>query len=87
MKIIYWRWKDQKTINKSYVQKDLGNILELSEDRWTSYPNVVLKKDIVIIIPDYAEDEITIKKDLYSKTAKGILKKIKRLVDEKEGKR
>ena len=33
----------------------------------------------------YDKDEVTIKKELFSKTAKGILKKIKRFVDEKEG--
>ena len=53
MKIIYWRWKDQKTINKDYLQKDLGNMLELSSyDWWTKYPTIILKKDIEIIIPE-----------------------------------
>ena len=35
----------------------------------------------------YANNDISIKNSLYSKTAKGILKKIKRLLDEKETKR
>ena len=51
MKVIYWRWKDCKTISKSYIQKDLGNMLELNDcdGRETSYPLRVLKKEIDII--------------------------------------
>jgi len=52
MKIIYWRWKGKKTINKSYIQEDLGNILELSDAEWgTKYPLRILKKEIDIIKP------------------------------------
>ena len=32
----------------------------------------------------YDKDEVTIKKELYSKTAKGILKKIKKLLESEE---
>jgi len=58
MKAIYWRWQDQKTVNKNYMQKDLGDMLELSSTEWgTSYPLRVLRREIDIIRID-EEDEV-----------------------------
>lgn len=51
MKIIYWRWKGKKncSVNKSYIQKDLGNMLELADSElYTNYPTIVLKREIKI---------------------------------------
>ena len=60
MKIIYWRWKDQKTVNKSYIQEDLGNILELtSRDFYTAYPERLLKNEIEVIEPLRSNHETT----------------------------
>jgi len=50
MKAIYWRWKGEKCFSKGYIQKDNGNILELSPDDYgTDYPIIVLKDDVEII--------------------------------------
>ena len=53
MKIIYWRWKKHGSgtpISDSYIQADLGNMFELSDNQWTThYPLRVLKKEIEVI--------------------------------------
>jgi len=52
---IYWRWKkDGKCFSKSKIQAIIkteknGDLLELGEEIWSSFPNRVLVKEIDIL--------------------------------------
>ena len=57
---IYWKWKNNNTYTKSYVQEIIstneGNMLELADSTWwTNHPTRVLEKDIDILITDAAK--------------------------------
>ena len=57
-KIIYWRYKGNREITKDFIQKDLGDMLELSDTEWEeTYPTRVIKNEIDIIkIEEHKEE-------------------------------